>query len=321
MIILANDGISAAGLQALRSAGHTVFTDHVPADGLAAFIAAEGVECLLVRSATKVREPLIAACPGLRYIGRGGVGIDNIDVDVARARGIEVFNTPAASSRSVAELVMAHLFTCTRFLHDSNRKMPAASEAAVFNGLKKAYGEGTELAGKTLAIIGFGRIGTAVAQYALGCGMDVVAVDPSRATAGTTAVDVEVAIGTHRVRVEVPLLDLHAALRRADAVTLHVPGGGVLGTAEFAVLKPGAVVVNTARGGVVDEDALLAALESGQVRAAGLDVFVGEPAPRADLLAHPRVSLTPHIGAATVEAQDRIGEELAAIIARFNVPA
>ncbi len=321
MIILANDGISAAGLQALRSAGHTVFTDHVPADGLAAFIAAEGVECLLVRSATKVREPLIAACPGLRYIGRGGVGIDNIDVDVARARGIEVFNTPAASSRSVAELVMAHLFTCTRFLHDSNRKMPAASEAAVFNGLKKAYGEGTELAGKTLAIIGFGRIGTAVAQYALGCGMDVVAVDPSRAASGAAEVDVVVTVGSHRVTVAVPLLDLHTALRKADAVSLHVPGGGVLGTAEFAVLKPGAVVVNTARGGVVDEDALLAALESGQVRAAGLDVFVGEPAPRADLLAHPRVSLTPHIGAATVEAQDRIGEELAAIIARFNVPA
>jgi D-3-phosphoglycerate dehydrogenase len=279
------------------------------------------VECLLVRSATQVREPLIAACPGLRYIGRGGVGTDNIDVAFARAQGLEVFNTPAASSQSVAELVMAHLFGMARFLHDSNRKMPAASDAASFNALKKAYGAGTELAGKTLAVVGFGRIGQAVARYALGCGMEVLAVDSGRGSLGET-VEVVCQVGKTAVPVQVEVVGLDAALKRADAITLHVPaqasGAPVLGAAEFNAVRPGLLLVNAARGGVIDEDALLAALENGKVRAAALDVFVGEPAPRADLLAHPRVSLTPHTGAATSEAQDRIGTELAEIIAGFS---
>jgi D-3-phosphoglycerate dehydrogenase len=288
---------------------------------LASFIQREGVECLLVRSATQVREPLIAACPGLRYIGRGGVGTDNIDVAFARAQGLEVFNTPAASSQSVAELVMAHLFGMARFLHDSNRKMPAASDAATFNALKKAYGAGTELAGKTLAVVGFGRIGQAVARYALGCGMEVLAVDSGRGSLGET-VEVVCYVGKTAVPVQVEVVGLDAALKRADAITLHVPaqasGAPVLGAAEFDAVRPGLLLVNAARGGVIDEDALLAALENGKVRAAALDVFVGEPAPRADLLAHPRVSLTPHTGAATSEAQDRIGTELAEIIAGFS---
>jgi D-3-phosphoglycerate dehydrogenase len=288
---------------------------------LASFIQREGVECLLVRSATQVREPLIAACPGLRYIGRGGVGTDNIDVAFARAQGVEVFNTPAASSQSVAELVMAHLFGMARFLHDSNRKMPAATDAATFNALKKAYGAGTELAGKTLAVVGFGRIGQAVARYALGCGMEVLAVDSGRGSLGET-VEVVCQVGKTAVPVQVEVVGLDAALKRADAITLHVPaqasGAPVLGAAEFNAVRPGLLLVNAARGGVIDEDALLAALENGKVRAAALDVFVGEPAPRADLLAHPRVSLTPHTGAATSEAQDRIGTELAEIIAGFS---
>jgi D-3-phosphoglycerate dehydrogenase len=321
MVILANDGISPSGLAALRSAGHTVFTEAVAAADLASFIQREGVECLLVRSATQVREPLIAACPGLRYIGRGGVGTDNIDVAFARAQGLEVFNTPAASSQSVAELVMAHLFGMARFLHDSNRKMPAATDAATFNALKKAYGAGTELAGKTLAVVGFGRIGQAVARYALGCGMEVLAVDSGRGSLGET-VEVVCYVGKTAVPVQVEVVGLDAALKRADAITLHVPaqasGAPVLGAAEFDAVRPGLLLVNAARGGVIDEDALLAALENGKVRAAALDVFVGEPAPRADLLAHPRVSLTPHTGAATSEAQDRIGTELAEIIAGFS---
>lgn len=320
MNILANDGISPAGLKALQSAGHTVWTEAVAAAGLASFIQENGVECLLVRSATQVREPLIAACPGLRYIGRGGVGTDNIDVAFARSQGIEVFNTPAASSQSVAELVMGHLFGMARFLHDSNRKMPEAHEAAQFNALKKAYGAGTELAGKTLAVVGFGRIGQALARYALGCGMEVLAVDSGRGNSGSH-VEVVCTVGGHRVPVQVPVVTLAEALGRADALSLHVPaqssGAPVLGAAEFAQMRDGVLLVNAARGGVVDEDALLAALDAGKVRAAGLDVFANEPTPRADLLAHPRVSLTPHTGAATREAQDRIGEELAEIIAGF----
>jgi D-3-phosphoglycerate dehydrogenase len=201
--------------------------------------------------------------------------------------------------------------------------MPAASDAAAFNALKKAYGKGTELRGKTLTVIGFGRIGQTVARYALGSGMNVLAVDPSRSAAGDRSVAVDVLVGPHTVTVEVPLVSLAEALPATDAITVHVPAVGtpVLGAAEFAAMKAGVLVVNTARGGVVDEDALLAALDSGRVRAAALDVFVGEPAPREDVLAHPRLSLTPHTGAATVEAQDRIGEELASIIAGFSVPA
>ena len=310
--IHANDGISPAGRAALEEAGFTVTTEAVPQDQLAAYLNKEHVEVLLVRSATQVRRDLIDSCPGLRMIGRGGVGMDNIDVEYGRGKGIHVFNTPASSSISVAELVMGHLFSLMRGLHEANRRMPAEG-ASAFKVLKKAYGKGRELRGKTLGIIGFGRIGRWTARYALGCGMRVIYVDN---TATTDSIEME--IGGQTVRVPVKMVAMDELLASADAVSLHVPaqadGRPILGRDELARMKPGAVLVNTARGGSVDEDALLAALREGRLAGAALDVFVNEPTPRADLLSVAGCSLSPHIGAATVEAQDRIGEEIAEIV-------
>jgi D-3-phosphoglycerate dehydrogenase len=312
MNILANDGISPSGLSALKEAGHTIYTDFIEADALEAFIHEHAIDGILVRSATQVRQGLIDACPSLKFIGRGGVGMDNIDVEYARGLGINVFNTPASSSQSVAELVMGHLFSLSRFLNESFAAMPTEGHVS-FKGLKKAYGKGVELRGKRLAIIGMGRIGQSLATYALGAGMEVVGVDREEGSCL-----VSWSIGGKEVSVTVPLISMDEALRTADAISLHIPaqagGGAVIGERELQSMKAGVILVNAARGGVIDEDALLTALDSGHIRAAGLDVFVGEPAPRADLLQHPRVAATPHIGAATVEAQDRIGLEIAQIV-------
>lgn len=316
--ILANDGISAEGIEKLNRAGFQVITETVAQEALADAINQKGYEVLLVRSATKVRQDLIDACPGLKMIGRGGVGMDNIDVEYARSKGIEVVNTPAASSQSVAELVMAHLFNLARFVHDSNRRMPV-NGASEFAALKKKYAKGVELRGKTMGIVGFGRIGQSVARYALGCGMKVIVSDKYNQD---TYIDVQIQ-GAPTVKVKVQKAELDEVLAQSDFLTLHVPAqteGALIGAEEFTKMKDGVRLVNAARGGVVDEDALLAAIESGKVSYAALDVFVNEPTPRADLLTNERISVTPHIGAATVEAQGRIGEELAdLIIQRFGV--
>ena len=239
--------------------------------------------------------------------------MDNIDVEYARSQGKVVFNTPAASSQSVAELVMAHLFAMARSLHQSYPAMPERG-AEEFKVLKKAYAKGIELRGKTLGIVGFGRIGTAVAQYALGCGMNVIGVDQ---VGESRTVPVRIPTGRdsfEEVTVTVPLVSLSELLAQADAVTFHVPaqadGSPVLDAAGVSSMKAGAMLVNTARGGTVDEAAVCAAVASGHLRAAALDVFVGEPKPKAEVLTAPGLALTPHIGAATLEAQDRIGDEL-----------
>lgn len=309
MRVHANDGISAQAKNSLAEEGFKVTTDHVPQDQLIAYINQENIEVLLVRSATKVRRDLIDACPGLKLIGRGGVGMDNIDVAYAKDKGLQVINTPASSSISVAELVMAHLFGLMRNLHKANRRMPYEGRSK-FKDLKKEYEKGSELRGKTLGVIGFGRIGQWTARYALGSGMRVIYVDNN-----ATAEAIELEIGGTSVRVPVKMVSMAELLQQADAISLHVPaqkdGRPVLGTAELSAVKPGVVIVNTARGGSIDEDALLKAIKEGRVRGAALDVFVGEPEPREDLLCEPCLSLTPHIGAATAEAQGRVGDELA----------
>ena len=315
MNILANDGISPSGLEALKEAGHTVYTDFIEASELEDFINSNSIDGILVRSATKVRKGLMDACPTLKFVGRGGVGMDNIDVEYGREKGLAVFNTPAASSQSVAELVMGHLFSISRSLHHSNRAMPNEG-ADNFKALKKQYSKGSELRGRTLGIVGFGRIGRSLASYALGCGMKVVAHDRYAENG-----EVEVNVGDVSISVECPILSMEEVLKQSDAVSLHIPaqadGKPVIGADELALMKPGALLLNAARGGVVDEDALIAALDSGALAGAALDVFVGEPSPRADVLAHPSLSLTPHTGAATGEAQDRIGLELASQIAEL----
>lgn len=319
MRIHANDGISAAAKDRLTAAGFNVTTDHVPQDVLAAYLQAEAVDVLLVRSATKVRKDLIDACPGLKLIGRGGVGLDNIDTVYAKEKGLVVINTPAASSISVAELVIAHLTGMFRSLYKANRTMPVEGGTR-FKELKTEYEKGSEFRGKTLGVIGFGRIGQWTARYALGLGMRVVYTDQT-----CFASSLELEVGGQKIQVPIDCLPKEELLRVADAVTLHVPsqadGSPVLGAAELALMKPSAVLVNTARGGSVDEAALVAALNEGRLRAAALDVFTNEPTPAAALLAHPSISLTPHIGAATAEAQGRVGDELVDLIVEWREKA
>lgn len=312
--ILANDGIDAVGKQMLEKAGFTVITDKVAQENLAAEINDKGYVGLTVRSATKVRKDVIDACPNLKVIARGGVGMDNIDVDYARSKSINVINTPAASSNSVAELVFSHLFNAVRFLYDSNRKMPV-SGAEKFEELKKAYAKGVELRGKTMGIIGFGRIGQYVAKIALGCGMKVLAYDPFVKDA---VLHIDIA-GTNGVDVNLATVSMDELISQSDFISLHVPGGKVITAKEIEKMKAGVILVNAARGGVIDEADLIAGLNSGKIAHAGLDVFDNEPKPSEAILSHPKISLTPHIGAATNEAQERIGVELAEkIISALN---
>jgi D-3-phosphoglycerate dehydrogenase len=308
MKVLANDGISSSGIQALEKGGFEVITTKVAQEQVANYINTHQIPVVLVRSATKIRKDIIDACPGLKIIGRGGVGMDNIDVEYARSKGIHVINTPASSSESVAELVFAHLFSGVRFLHDANRNMPLEGDQN-FDGLKKAYANGIELRGKTLGIIGFGRIGQATAKMALGLGMRVIATDGFVPKA-TITVDF---FNGQELAFEIETIEKEALLQQADFISLHVPAQAdyVIGQAEFELMKAGVGIVNCARGGVIDEVALVAAIDSGKVLFAGLDVFENEPTPEIQLLMHPKISLTPHIGAATLEAQDRIGTELA----------
>ncbi|MBB3122893.1 D-3-phosphoglycerate dehydrogenase [Mesoflavibacter sabulilitoris] len=308
MKVLANDGISNSGIEALEAAGFEVNTTTVAQEQLINYINNNNITVLLVRSATKVRKDIIDACPELKIIGRGGVGMDNIDVDYARNKGIHVINTPAASSHSVAELVFAHLYGLARFLHNANRDMPLEGDTK-FKALKKAYAKGTELKGKTLGIIGFGRIGQATAKVAIGAGMKVIAFDPFIEKA-----DLELEFfNGQKLNFDIKTVSKEEVIKNSDFLTLHVPAQKeyVIGKDEFDKMKEGVIIVNAARGGVLDEIALVNAIESGKVARAALDVFEKEPQPEIQLLMNSSLSLTPHTGAATNEAQDRIGVELA----------
>jgi len=308
MKVLANDGVSQSGIDALEQAGFEVQTTTVAQDQLVDYINKNDINVLLVRSATKVRTDIIDNCDSLKIIGRGGVGMDNIDVAYAREKGLHVINTPAASSGSVAELVFAHLYGSVRFLHDSNRNMPLEGDSK-FKNLKKAYAGGTELRGKTLGVIGIGRIGQATAKIAIGVGMKIKVYDPF---IEEVTIPLEFFDG-QSVNFKIKTVSKEEVLKEADFVTLHVPAQKeyVIGKSELAQMKDGAGLINAARGGVIDEVALVGALESGKLSFAGLDVFENEPTPAVQVLMNKKVSLTPHIGAATGEAQNRIGQELA----------
>ena len=308
-LILANDGIHPEGKKLLEAAGFQVQTDKVSQEELASFIKDKSVVGVLVRSATQITELELAASSSLKVIGRAGVVLDNIDLKASETNGITVVNTPAASSQSVAELVLAHLFTVSRFLQLSNREMPV-SGTTDFAKLKKSYAKGSELQGKTLGIVGIGRIGQALAKMALGLGMKVIAHDPFIPEVGLTF-DVHI---YGEVKVSLSTISLDELLSQSDVISFHVPKpkhGSMITTCEFTKMKEGVVLINASRGGVINEDDLLAALDSGKVGAAGLDVFENEPTPKDELLNHPRISVTPHIGASTNEAQTRIGIELA----------
>lgn len=307
MKVLANDGISEAGKIALEKGGFEVITTKVAQEQVANYINQNNIEVLLVRSATKVRKDIIDACSSLKVIGRGGVGMDNIDVDYARSKNIHVINTPASSSESVAELVFAHLFTGVRYLYDANRNMPLEGDTN-FELLKKTYANGIELRGKTLGIIGFGRIGQAVAKMAIGLGMQVLAFDKfvPEATFSLSFFDGQ------QLQFDIKTTSFEEVLKNSDFITIHTPAqnGYLIDAKEIELMKPNVGIVNCARGGVINEVALIEALDN-KVLFAGLDVFENEPNPEIQILMHPKISLTPHIGAATLEAQDRIGTELA----------
>jgi len=296
MKILINDGLSAEGIEALRKANFEVFDLKIPQDELPAHIGA--YDAIVVRSATKVNAAVIDAGKNLKVVVRGGVGVDNIDVKYAESKGVKVFNTPTASSASVAELALTHIFALARFIPDANITMRA--------GLweKKKYAKGIEVGGKTLGILGIGRIGRELAKRAIALGMKVIAFDP------------------YVVSIDLPvtLMSKDEVLAQSNFISLHMPkdpAGYVIGEAEIAKMKNGAYIINCARGGVMDEKAVVAALSSGKLAGAGIDVFEQEPSSNSELMNHPKVSVTPHIGANTEEAQERVGAEVAKVLIEF----
>ena len=308
MKILANDGISESGKNKLEEYGFEVDLTKVSQEQLVRYINDNHIVVILVRSATQIRADIIDNCPSIKIIGRGGVGMDNIDVDYAKSKGINVINTPAASSKSVAELVFSHLFGCVRFLHESNRSMPLDGDSK-FKELKKTYAGGSELSGKKIGIIGFGRIGQEVAKIAIGIGMNVIFYDKF---IEETSLDIEFFDGRN-ITFNLISSTFDEVLENSDFISVHIPASDkyIIDSKEIEKMKDGVGLLNLSRGGIVNEEELLKSINSGKVSFAGIDTFENEPVPSMKLLMNSNISLTPHIGAATSEAQDRIGVELA----------
>ena len=298
MRILVTDGMDKSAIALLREQGHEVIEQFYEPEALGA--ALHDVDVAVVRSKTKVRKEHIDAAKGgrLRCIIRGGIGIDNIDADYARENGIQVRNTPDASTESVAELALAHMLACARYMSVAGWSMREGKWD------KKAYGKGIELIGKRLGIYGYGRIGKRLGVMARGIGMNVLAL---RRSAVPESIDDAGIIYVTEEKL----------LKTCDFISIHAPAspkGPIITAEKLAAMKDGVCIINTSRGANIDEDALLDAINSGKVRAAGLDVWADEPTHNMALLSHPNVSCTPHIGAATVEAQRRIGAEVVQII-------
>ena len=308
MRILINDGMHPKGVQLLKDAGHDVDTNFIPQEELTSKL--NSYDAVLVRSATKIRKELIDQSPNLKLIGRGGVGLDNIDVSYAKEKGIAVFNTPAASTRSVAELAISHLFGIVRSLPMVNKKM-AVDGINDFKSLKKTASKGIELEGKTLGLIGFGRIAKETASIALGCGMKIIAFDPY-ISEGDVPVKLHPSYDNN-YKINVKTTTKEEVLAESDFISLHIPGGQgyVLDAPEFEQMKDGVGIVNCARGGTISENALIEAINSEKVKYVATDVFENEPPTDDRLLRMDNVGLSPHIGASTQEAQERVGVQLA----------
>ncbi|MHA7607440.1 D-2-hydroxyacid dehydrogenase [Elizabethkingia meningoseptica] len=308
MKVLANDGISESGEKILKEAGIDLLNNRVSMEHLAKFINDNEVDVLLVRSATKVTKELIDACPTLRIVGRGGIGMDNIDVEYAREKGIQVFNTPLASLRSVAELVFAHFFALARNLHEANRLMPLEGELK-FNELKRSFAKAFELQNKTLGVIGMGKIGMEVAKIGISLGMKVLCYNR---TPKTETVTLDFFDG-QSLDFQLTSCSLDEVLANADFISINTAKTPqyILDTPEFSKMKDGVFIVNAARGGVLNEVTLLDFIEEGKIAGAALDVFENEPNPELPLLMNPSLSLSPHIGGSTIDAQEKIGIEIA----------
>lgn len=309
MKVLANDGISESGKNALIEAGIEFIDAKVSQEQLINFINENQIDVLLVRSATKVREDLINACPSLKIIGRGGVGMDNIDVEYAIEKGLYVINTPNASSRSVAEMVFAHFLSLARFLHESNRLMPLEGDTH-FSAMKKSFSKAVELEGKTLGVIGFGGIGKEVVKIGISLGMKVKVLTRKPRT---EKIALQFFDG-QEVQFEISSTnDWDEFLKDVEFLSINTPKTTeyILDTPQFEKMKDGIFIVNTARGGVLNEVSLLQHIDSGKIAGAALDVFENEPAPELPLLMNPNLSLSPHLGGNTLDAQEKIGTELA----------
>lgn len=309
MKVLANDGLSESGIKALTSAGIEFVEAKVSQEHLADFINENHIDVLLVRSATQVPQELIDDCPSLKIIGRGGVGMDNIDVEYAIEKGLFVINTPNASSRSVAEIVFAHFFSLARFLHESNRLMPLEGDTH-FNAMKKSFSKAIELEGKTLGVIGFGGIGKEVVKMGISLGMKVKVLTRKPKT---ETISLEFFDG-QKLNFEITSTNnFDEFLKDTDFISINTPKTNeyIIDTPQFEKMKDGVFIVNTARGGVINEVALLDYIESGKVAGAALDVFENEPTPELQLLMNPNLSLSPHLGGNTLDAQEKIGAELA----------
>ena len=306
--ILINDGISEIGKNQLKKSNFDVIDEHIEQDKLIDFINNQKISAIIVRSATKIRKDIIDNCPSIELIGRGGVGMDNIDVEYAKNKNIHVINTPNASSSSVAELVFAHLFSMVRKIYHSNRTMQLEGDMN-FKKLKKQYSNGLELKGKTIGIIGFGRIGQEVAKLGLGLGMDVKFYDPYIKMQKIT-IDF---YNQKTIDFELEKTDFSELLSKSDIVTVHVPKQKepLINAKKLETMKKGSFIINTSRGGVINEADLIDKLNNRHIYCAALDVYENEPNPKLELLMNEYISLSPHIGASTLEAQNRIGIELA----------
>ncbi|TMM31084.1 3-phosphoglycerate dehydrogenase [Polaribacter aestuariivivens] len=308
MKILANDGLSKSGIDALEKEGFEVLNTKVAQNQLENYINEHNIDALIVKSLTEVRDDLIDECPSLKLIAFAGVGMDTIDVDYAIEKGLHVINAPEASTISVAEMVFAHLFGMARFLHSANREMPLEGDSR-FRELKKTYSNGTELRGKKLGIIGFGSIGQEVAKIAIGIGMEVIAMDEN---IDSESITLDFFNG-QKINFNIEMSSKEELLKDADFITINVPDQDsyVIDTKEIEEMKDGVGIINTSRGGNLNEVALVNAIKDGKVQFAGLDVFESEPTPEIQLLMNPDLSLSPHIGAGTLEAEERVGIEIA----------
>ncbi|QTD37909.1 D-2-hydroxyacid dehydrogenase [Polaribacter batillariae] len=308
MKILANDGLSKSGIDALEKEGFEVINTKVAQNQLENYINEHNIDALVVKSLTEVRDDLIDECPSLKLIAFAGVGMDTIDVDYAIEKGLHVINAPEASTISVAEMVFAHLFGMVRFLHSANREMPLEGDSR-FRELKKAYSNGTELRGKKLGIIGFGSIGQEVAKIAIGIGMEVIAIDEN---IDSESITLDFFNG-QKVNFNIKMSSKEELLKEADFITINVPDQEdyVIDAQEIEKMKDGVGIINTSRGGNLNEVAMVNAIKDGKIQFAGLDVFESEPTPEVQLLMNPDLSLSPHIGAGTIEAEERVGVEIA----------
>ena len=315
MIVLANDGISQSSKKELINLNFKIFDKKIDQSELITYINNYQIEIILVRSATIINSEILNNCKSIKLIGRAGVGLDNIDLISAKKNNVRVFNTPNASSISVAELVISHLLSANRNLHITNRSMPLNGETK-FKEIKSHSSECKEVMFKTLGIIGLGRIGQEVAKRAFSLGMNVIAFDKK-----IEKIKIHLDhIKNQNIFFDLKISSLNDVLKESDFITLHIPkinDKPFIGRHEFDIMKKGVGIINTSRGGLIDESELIKFLNNKKVSFAALDVYENEPVPNIQLLMHDKISLSPHIGGSTVEAQERIGDEIVKEIKSF----